>query len=168
MYVDAVTYLPDDILHVTDRMSMAVSLEARTPFLDYRLVEFAAGLPGRWKVNPWRRAWKILLKRAVRPWLPPAILARPKWGFGAPLRAWMGHGLLDVMVQVYRKSAAVDAGLVQVEGVQTLLQAARTGPTAVHVAQQLWSLLVLELWSRLFLRGPAAEAPAFTLRDLAA
>jgi len=168
MYVDAVTYLPDDILHVTDRMSMAVSLEARTPFLDYRLVEFAAGLPGRWKVDPWRRSWKILLKRAVAPWLPPAILARPKWGFGAPLRAWMRQGLLDVLPRVYRESAAVRAGLLQADGVAALLQAARTGPMPVHVGQQLWSLLVLELWSRLFLRGPAAQAPAFTLRDLAA
>ena len=112
MYVDSKTYLPDDILHLTDRMSMAVSLEARTPFLDFRLVEFLAGVTGRYKVGQMRREWKLLLKRAMAPRLPRGIISRKKWGFGAPIKSWMVHRLLPTVSALYKDSQAVEHGLV--------------------------------------------------------
>ncbi len=163
MFVDMLTYLPDDILHITDRMSMAVSLEARTPFLDYRLVEFCAGLPGNYKVTQIRREWKKILKKALAPILPHEILARPKWGFGAPVTAWMEKGLQKVVTDLYRESMAVKLGLLTRSGVEaTLAQVENTGE---QFSQKLWSLLVLEIWCQVFFNSDGG-APAFGLDDL--
>lgn len=165
MFVDTLTYLPDDVLHITDRMSMAVSLEARTPFLDYRLVELAAGLPGRYKVDQLRRLWKICLKEAMASVLPAPILTRPKWGFGAPVTAWMQRGLTDRVRALFRDSSAVRHGLVHQAGVQPHLSAVRAGDF-LH-AQRQWMLLMLELWARVFLDGHG-ERPVFTLGEASA
>ncbi|HEX3143754.1 MAG TPA: asparagine synthase-related protein, partial [Pyrinomonadaceae bacterium] len=164
MFVDMLTYLPDDILHITDRMSMAVSLEARTPFLDYRLVEFCAGLPGSFKVGQIRREWKKILKKAFAPILPAEILTRPKWGFGAPVTAWMEKGLADVVSNLYRKSKAVDLGLLTRAGVDNTVAKARG--TREQFSQKLWTLLILEVWCRVFSHSKDGSAPNFTLDDL--
>jgi len=80
---DVHTYLPDDILTKVDRASMAVSLEVRPPLLDHELVELAAGMPAEFRLG------KRLLRAAVAALLPPAVLARPKRGFSAPLLHWL-------------------------------------------------------------------------------
>lgn len=168
MYVDSLTYLPDDILHLTDRMSMAVSLEARTPFLDYRLVEFASALPAHFKVRPFSRQWKVLLKAALAPDLPPQILMRGKWGFGGPVLHWMNGGLLPVLRNVMRDSVAVREGLLSQAGVSQTLAAFGDRVATSHDAMIAWTLLVLEVWARVFLdHPPATSPPAFTLADLA-
>ena len=164
MFVDMLTYLPDDILHITDRMSMAVSLEARTPFLDYRLVEFCAGLPGSFKVGQIRREWKKILKKAFAPILPAEILTRPKWGFGAPVTAWMEKGLAEVVGNLYRESKAVDFGLLTRAGVDNTVAKARG--TREQFSQKLWTLLILEVWCRVFSHSKDGSAPNFTLDDL--
>ncbi|MFQ5527019.1 MAG: asparagine synthase (glutamine-hydrolyzing) [Thermoanaerobaculia bacterium] len=87
MYVDIKTWLPDDILHKVDRASMAHSLEARAPFLDYRVVEFFASLPVEWKMKGLRQ--KYLLKRARADRLPGSILNQKKQGFNAPVSQWL-------------------------------------------------------------------------------
>jgi len=87
MYVDIKTWLVDDILHKVDRASMAHSLEARAPFLDYRLVEFFASLPVEWKMKGLRQ--KYLLKKARAGRLPAAILGQKKQGFNAPVSQWL-------------------------------------------------------------------------------
>lgn len=164
MFVDMLTYLPDDILHITDRMSMAVSLEARTPFLDYRLVEFCSGLPGSFKVGQIRREWKKILKKALAPILPRETLVRPKWGFGAPVTAWMKHGLKGVVTDLYRESKALDLGLLTRKGIDTSLTG--VGGTQDQFSQKLWTLLILEVWCRVFLNSSEGDAPAFGLNDL--
>lgn len=166
MYVDALTYLPDDILHITDRMSMAVSLEARTPFLDYRLVEFCAGLPGNLKVRQGHREWKVILKKALAPILPQEILTRKKWGFGAPVTAWMDQGLAQTVSQVYRDSFAVKIGLVDGTGVSRCISQYASQKRLSGSAQKLWSLLVLEVWCQVFLQQDSVVLPSFTLDDL--
>lgn len=167
LFVDMLTYLPDNILHITDRMSMAVSLEARTPFLDYRLVEFCAGLPGHFKVR-WRaRARKVVLTKAMNGVLPPAILTRMKWGFGPPLEAWMNRGLAGTVRALFARSEAEAHGFLEPGAVRALLQSAGSRVHDFYTAQKLWSLLVLELWCRIFLSGNGTQAPAVTLADLA-
>lgn len=165
MFVDALTYLPDDVLHITDRMSMAVSLEVRTPFLDYRLVEFAASLPGRWKVDQLRRLWKIGLKEAMRPLLPAAIITRPKCGFGAPVVAWMENGLARRVRALFRNPVTASTGLIDLPRVQAYLDHPPGGESRFMRAQRLWTLLMLELWARVFVEGRGAR-PDFTLAAL--
>lgn len=87
MYVDIKTWLVDDILVKVDRASMAHSLEVRAPFLDHRLVEFAAGLPVHWKLNGLTS--KFLLRSSQRPYIPAAVLSGKKQGFGAPVSHWL-------------------------------------------------------------------------------
>ena len=161
MFVDALTYLPDDILHITDRMGMAVSLEVRTPFLDYRLVELAASLPGKFKTDQLGRAWKVCLKQAMSGILPDAILARPKWGFGAPVRAWMQKGLDQTVQTLFRESAAARWELIYLPGVQDYIETPPPGEDRLR-SQRLWTLLILELWARVFLEGNG-QRPEFIL-----
>lgn len=166
MFVDAITYLPDDILHITDRMSMAVSLEARTPFLDYRLVEFCAGMPGSHKIHRASRGWKVILKKTMGPILPEAIVRRPKWGFGAPVVTWMNMGLLPVLKDLYRSSEAVAIGLLDRAGTQRLIESWGKALKNYRSAHKLWMLLVLEVWCRVFLGKNAGKSPCFALDDL--
>jgi hypothetical protein len=91
LYVDFRLYLEDDLLVKVDRASMACSLEMRTPFLDHRLIEFAAGLPADLKVRGFEL--KYLLKKAAEKWLPRKIVYRQKRGFSVPISRWMRKGI---------------------------------------------------------------------------
>src|SRR5690606_41120900 len=86
LYVDTRANLPDDLLMVCDKTSMATSLEARVPFLDYRLVEFIESLPPRMKLRG--MTGKYLHKKACEKWLPKEVIYRPKKGFANPLEDW--------------------------------------------------------------------------------
>src|SRR6202022_3044804 len=88
-------YLPDDLLVKMDVATMAHSLEARSPFLDHRLVEFMARVPGRYKLAG--RTSKYLLKAALRDLLPAPILERPKMGFGIPVATWLRTSLREML-----------------------------------------------------------------------
>jgi asparagine synthase (glutamine-hydrolysing) len=94
LYVDFKTWLVDDILVKVDRATMAHSLEARAPFLDHRLVEFAASLPPEWKLKGLRK--KHLLKASQRCRLPRRIVERRKHGFNAPVSDWFSGGLMEL------------------------------------------------------------------------
>lgn len=162
MFVDAHTYLPDQILALTDRMSMAVSLEARTPFLDHRLVELASSLPGDWKVRG--SSWKSILKEALGDRVPASILTRPKWGFAAPVGSWIESQGLDPLKRLLGKSALVEAGVLDGDAMRTAVaHFERPG----HRAEWLWALGVLEVWYRVFEGGSPGSAPALDLHQLA-
>ena len=92
LYVDAKTWLVDDLLIKADKMTMAASVELRVPFLDHEVVDFASALPARYKVN--RKAGKLILKKTAEKYLPAQIVHRSKKGFPLPVKRWMGGELL--------------------------------------------------------------------------
>jgi asparagine synthase (glutamine-hydrolysing) len=151
MYLDFKTWLPDDVLVKTDRMSMAASIEARVPFLDHRLVEFTASLPAAMKVRS--LGTKALLRRALRRDLPAATRRRPKRAFLVPLRRWLRGELRDLASDTLTSAAARGRGLFRPAAVARLLHEQETG-RADH-SRALWTLLCLELWLQNVLDAPA-------------
>ncbi len=141
--VDTTTYLPYDLLVKVDVTTMANSMEARSPFLDHRLMEWAAGLPDSLKVRD--RRTKLLLRRAVAPWLPGRLTHRPKQGFGVPLATWLRGELRELSHDVLTDGAARGRGLFRQEVVRDLLR--RHAEGADH-GDRLWALLQFELWHR--------------------
>ncbi|MGW2428806.1 asparagine synthase (glutamine-hydrolyzing) [Streptomyces sp. NPDC001640] len=155
MDVDVNTYLPGDLLVKVDISTMANSLEARSPFLDHRLMEWAAGLPTQLKVRG--GTTKYLLKKALRDWLPHEVLHRPKQGFGVPMAHWLRTDLRDVAWDVLTDRTATDRGLFRPEAVRTLLREHEAGED--H-ARRIWALMQFELWHRRFVDRPQPVPPA--------
>ena len=144
LYVNFTTYLPGDLLVKMDRTSMAHGLETRSPLLDTALIEYVAGLPDRFKLRGTTTKW--IFKRAFADMLPPAILARPKRGFGVPLGAWFRADLRDYLRDALTTPGARAGAYVDPAYVRTLvdehLQARHD-----H-GHRLWALLTFELWLR--------------------
>jgi asparagine synthase (glutamine-hydrolysing) len=147
-YVDLCTYLPGDLLVKVDITSMAHSLEARSPFLDHRLVELAAALPTDMKLRG--RRDKYILKKAFADLLPEEILTRGKMGFGVPLAHWFRNELKGFLRE-HLPGKSTECGLFARKAVENLVQE-HLNETADH-SPRLWALLVFELWAR---RNPAA------------
>jgi len=143
LYLNARTYLLDDLLPKMDRMTMAHGLEARSPLLDRDLMEYAASLPDDLKRKG--AQGKIVFKKAVSKLLPAEILRRPKHGFGIPLGDWF-RGELRPMAEETLLSAPRMGKWLRREGLQTLLREHASG-VGDH-GHKLWTLLTLELWLR--------------------
>jgi asparagine synthase (glutamine-hydrolysing) len=150
LYLDSKTYLPGDILTKVDRMSMAVSLEARVPLLDHKLIEFVTRIPSSLKLKG--LATKHIFKRAVRGLVPDEILDRPKQGFGVPIPQWINSQLRGRIRETLTDARARGRGLFEPAYVRLLLDEHERGRRD-HSAQ-LWSLFMLELWQRTFTDGP--------------
>jgi asparagine synthase (glutamine-hydrolysing) len=140
-------FLTDHNLTYTDKMSMAVGVEVRVPFLDLDLVEFAARIPVRFKQRGSEGKW--VLKRAMEPYLPRDVIYRPKSGFGAPLRRWMRVELRDLLADVLGNQSLRQRGLFDPAAVQRLIQANDQGK--VDASYTLLSLICIELWCRKFI-----------------
>lgn len=148
-YADIKRYLPDDILFKVDRMSMAVSLEVRGPFLDYTLAEFAARLPVSMRLRGW--SGKYLLKRAMHGILPNEILYRQKLGFNMPYKNWLRRELRELLLDALSSTRLQQQGLFSPAYVQTLIHEHLEG-VRDH-AHQLWQLLIFQLWAEQHLPG---------------
>lgn len=147
--VDSRTQLPDDLLLLTDKMSMAVSLECRVPLLDHELVELAAAIPASVKLR--RGNLKHILKEALQGILPKEILYRKKRGFGAPMGAWLRKELLGLMNQVLSESSLKRRGIFDPRVVQQVVDE-HMSRKADHT-DHLQALINFELWCRLYLDG---------------
>lgn len=145
--VDAQTQLPDDLLMLTDKMSMAVSLECRVPLLDHELVELAASMPMAIKVRDGRL--KHVFKESLAALLPRDILNRKKRGFGTPMGAWLRRELAPVLNRLLAPEVIRRRGLFR-EGVVTRLVADH-GARRIDGTDALLALMNLEIWSRIYL-----------------
>ncbi len=147
LYVDTKLWLPDLLLARGDKMSMAVSLEARVPLLDHKLVEFAASLPQNMKLKGLAR--KYLLKKVSGRWLPPEIIHRKKQGFPMPVSQWLRNEARGFMRDVLSPTALRRRGLFNRAFVEKLIKQHESG-FADHGAL-LWGLMSVELWQRVFM-----------------
>ncbi|MGH8850153.1 MAG: asparagine synthase (glutamine-hydrolyzing) [Casimicrobiaceae bacterium] len=159
--VDAQTQLPDDLLLLTDRMSMAVSLECRVPLLDHELVELAARMPQDVKIRGGRL--KHALKAALKDILPADILERRKRGFGTPMGAWLKDDLAPLLRELLSSASIEARGWFRPAEVEALIAA--HAANRLDGTDRLLALLNLEIWARMYLDG---RAPADVAEELKA
>jgi asparagine synthase (glutamine-hydrolysing) len=151
LYLDSKTYLPGDILTKVDRMSMAVSLEARTPLLDHKLIEFVCTrIPTSMKMKGLET--KHIFKRAVRDLVPTEILDRPKQGFGIPIDRWINEQLRERVRGTLTEARTMERGFIEPGYVKLLLNEHERGRR--DHATELWALFMLELWQRKLVDAP--------------
>lgn len=144
LWFDQGGFLPDDILNKADRMSMAHSLEVRPPFLDHRIVEFAASVPSNFKIRGSKQ--KLLLKELMRDKLPASVLHRKKIGFDIPAHDWLRGCLRPLMTDVLMDSSADHWMVFRRDVVQGYVR--RHLERKINVGYHLWGLIVLFLWMR--------------------
>ena len=152
LYTDIKTYLVE-LLMKQDQMSMAASIESRVPFLDHKLVEFAATLPDHWKLSGWTT--KRVLRESMKGVLPPSILNRPKMGFPVPFAQWTRGAWNNVARDVLLDRRSRERGLIDPDAVDRLLRQHAEGRT--QGGDRIWSLLNLELWHRTFIDGDGVQ-----------
>jgi len=147
LLTDTMTYLPNDLLVKMDIASMSVSLEARSPFLDHVLMEFAASLPEKLKLR--RLTTKYLLKQVLKKLVPAENLTRRKMGFGVPIGYWFRGVMQPFLRETLLSDKALARGLFQPEQVRRIVDE-HVEQKADH-SHRLWSLLMLELWFERFI-----------------
>jgi len=141
-YLDIVSYLPDDILVKVDRASMGVSLEARVPFLDHRVVEFSATLPPSMKTRDGQGKW--LLRQLLYRHVPKALIERPKWGFGVPVEDWIRGPLLPWASSYLNEQSLRESGFFDPAPILKRWNEHLSGKR--NWVYALWSVLMFQSW----------------------
>jgi asparagine synthase (glutamine-hydrolysing) len=162
--VDALTQLPDDLLMLTDKMTMATSLECRVPLLDHELVELAARVPANIKMAGGEL--KSILKKALADVLPREVLYRTKRGFGAPMGAWMKGALNGLLSTALSRPAVERRGLLNYAPIAELIEAHRAN--RIDGTDRLLALLNLEVWCRVYFDRRSSDEVAEELREAVA
>jgi asparagine synthase (glutamine-hydrolysing) len=152
--IDLQTFLPDNVLEYTDKMSMAVALEVRVPYLDYEVVEFAHSLPFEYKLKSGKS--KRILKDTFADLLPPESARGPKKGFNFPLAAWMRDRFDNYFETQMNQQSVRAAGLFNWEYIQRLRNEHRSGKNDNSYA--LFSLVMFDVWYRKYISGARAYA----------
>ncbi|GAC1380558.1 MAG: asparagine synthase (glutamine-hydrolyzing) [Ktedonobacteraceae bacterium] len=164
LYLDTKIWLPDNLLMKGDKMTMAASLEARIPLLDYQLIEYAASIPSHIKIKPFQA--KYLLKRAYADFLPEPILTRKKMGFNVPVSNWFREGQRHLIPRLLLSESARNRGFLNDACVASLLRDHMEGKT--NYAGPLFILASLELWFRIFIDNTRLESPQVSVEELLA
>jgi len=154
--LDARWRMVDYILTRTDKLSMAASLEVRVPFLDHRVVEFAASLPEHLKIRG--RRLKFVLRELMKDRLPRAVLERPKEGFDIPAHHWLRTVLRPLLVETLSERNVRETGMLSWEAVHAALRAHLE--RRANLGYHLWGLLVLFLWMKRWGIEPPSPAEA--------
>ena len=160
--LDVRHYLPEFQLTYMDRMSMAHGLEVRAPLCDYRLVDFVLSLPAEYRLNGTRS--KHILKAVARRWLPHGIVERRKVGFDSPVGQWFKDELREFMLRFLSRDHIEQSGLLNYAGVERVIGEHLAGRRDHSL--QLWSLLVLEAWYRMYIEDGVTDASDYRLSDL--
>ena len=147
LLTDQMTYLPNDLLVKVDIASMANSLEARSPFLDHKVIEFAASLPENIKMK--RFETKSLLKKVAAKLVPPEVIYRRKMGFGVPIGNWFRGEMKDFVREILLSEKCLKRGIAKPEMITRYVHE-HTNSERDH-AFQIWTLLMLELWFQRFI-----------------
>jgi len=162
LYLDTKIWLPDNLLMKGDKMTMAASLEARMPLLDYKLTEYAASIPSNVKVRPFKA--KYLLKRAFADLLPETILTRKKMGFNVPFGTWFREGQRNLITQLLLSERARGRGYLNDAFIAGMLRDHLEGRT--NYQAQLFLLASLEIWFRVFIDSTRLECPQVSVQEL--
>lgn len=147
MYLDTCTYLPDDILTKVDRASMAVSLEARVPLLDHRVVEFAWSLPDEMLIRHGESKWP--LRQVLYRYVPKELIDRPKMGFGIPIDQWLRGPLREWAEDLLNPHSIGQYGLIKSDAVWGMWRDHVSGKT--NYQYHLWDVIMLQNWCRRFM-----------------
>jgi asparagine synthase (glutamine-hydrolysing) len=151
--LDVTTYLPGDLLTKIDIATMAYGLEARSPFLDDELMQFAASIPAQDKLRGTRK--KAVLRDALRGWVPDAILDKRKQGFSVPLAEWFRGDLRAVAEDILLDPRTTDRGYFREDEVRQMLE--RHSARQTDEAPRIWALVMHELWHRELVDGPSSQ-----------
>jgi asparagine synthase (glutamine-hydrolysing) len=146
-YCDIKTYLPDDILACTDRMSMWHSLEVRVPFLDHKLVEFCATIPHQMKIRLWNK--KHILKRALTGILPANVLKHRKQGFVGPMALWLKTDMKNSVIETLSDSNLDKHGILNKETVRSIVNEHLSGKE--NHDKLIWSLIMFQKWHQIYI-----------------
>ncbi len=161
LYTDLMTRMPDHLLAIVDRMSMAHSLESRSPLVDYKVVEYAASIPAEMKLKG--KNLKYILKKVASRYLPDELIYRKKQGFGFPLGLWMRNDLSTFLERLFNESRFVELGIFNRSYVRRLLHEHLSGMADHNF--RLWILINLEIWYRLYFENETIDSmKAFTDR----
>lgn len=142
MFLDAISYLPDDILVKVDRASMGVGLESRIPFLDKNVIEFAWRIPLEWNMRDGQGKW--LLRQILGKYVPKALIDRPKMGFGVPIDSWLRGPLREWAEDLLAEQKLMKQGFFEVEPIRQKWEEHQSGKR--NWQYYLWDVLMFQAW----------------------